>query len=183
MDKNRDLLAKKYATAFYNCFMQDSDMELYCELIKIANFLKQKKRVLALLDVAALTLGDKKMLAERLFAPYSLSQYIRPLIDLLVRNQRLSLIELVIEKLGAVYAQRHHLLSVYIASSLPLNEMQLKTIRSFLSIKTGKHILLTPVVDKSLIAGIRITSSTYGWEYSIARQLRTLRHLLDKQGI
>jgi F0F1-type ATP synthase delta subunit len=40
-----------------------------------------------------------------------------------------------------------------------------------------KNIIATPIIETSLIAGLRLQSNNNLWEYSVRKQIQTLRAL------
>lgn len=81
----------------------------------------------------------------------------------------------VVEQIMLAYREHKGLLEVTCRTAVPLTDEQVAAIHEFLHEKTGKKIILIMVIDSSLLAGIRLQSETFLWEYSIGRQLQALR--------
>jgi F0F1-type ATP synthase delta subunit len=178
MNKNQDILAKKYATAFLNCYEKTVSLHDFCSLVNGVEALKQYHRMFTLLDISYISKTSREKALDAILKKTKIPRVIDPLLQLLTDHQRLSLFPLVIWYVTVVYGQRHALLLVTLRSSLALTQEYTDILKGFLSKQTGCHIIATPLVDSALIAGIRMESSTYLWEHSIAQRLRFLRQLI-----
>jgi F0F1-type ATP synthase delta subunit len=96
------------------------------------------------------------------------------LIDLLIEQQRLSLFPKILGYVVQFYYETHDIMEFTIESSHPLDIAQLQEIVVFLEQKTGKKIIYTTLINKELIAGIKLFSTIYGWEHSVRKYLRAL---------
>ena len=64
-----------------------------------------------------------------------------------------------------------------IISAQEINDQQIESIKQFLSRLINKKIIGTPSIDTSLIAGLRLQSNEYLWEYSIRKHINALQAL------
>jgi len=62
-----------------------------------------------------------------------------------------------------------------LTARVKIDNQNLETIKKFLAHKTEKKIISDYKIDKSIVAGIRLQSSTLLWEYSVYKQCETLR--------
>ena len=69
-----------------------------------------------------------------------------------------------------------------VASARPLDETQMERIRQALEIKTGHRIQLVNTIDKSLIAGIKVTAGNTVTDVTVARQIEGMKEALLKGG-
>jgi ATP synthase F1 delta subunit len=167
-------LARKYAQAFINVFIQELDAEKIRHIKHLAHFLEKHRRVLFYVELSQLDgQGTKKAFIEVL-REFKLEQLFESLILLLQSSQRLFLLPKVLEYIINLYNDYHNIMEFTIISSHSLKESEIKEIVHSLEQKTGKNVIFSTHTDKQLIAGIKLYSNTYGWEHSIRKQLRAL---------
>ena len=170
------ILAKKYAVAFLHVFSKAFTADDYNALQKSIAYVQQKHDLLVLLAVPALTLEQKKQCVKKLLREAQMPEVITPLVDLLLEHQRLELLAPVCTFIKELYQEQKNIMPCTIKSSHLLSDDHLATLKQYLTKKTGNTILATPIIDRTLIAGIRAQSSAFLWEYSLAQQLRTLKN-------
>lgn len=170
-------VAKKYATAFLNVFGDQILLQDYHALLFTVDFLKKHYTALTLLSVPTISRAQKIYCIEKLFAHTQAPSLLLRVAKLLVEHQRIELLPLVCECIVQLYEKRNHIMPVTLTSFPALEAEQVKKIVNFLAEKTGQYITYTAHVDKKLIAGVRMQSGSFLWEYSIAQQLRVLKRL------
>ena len=109
---------------------------------------------------------------------YKLPSFFEKLITLLVHDKRAPLMSRVLKELVALYRKKHTIVFFEITSSHGLTHEQLDNIEQFLARKTGCDIIYKYEVDTTLIAGLRLQSDAFVWEYSIRKQLENMRGLI-----
>ncbi len=169
------LLAEKYARAFFNIFGNKITRDDFYNLLILQKFLRDNKRALFFLELPSITDSIKVKKMIDISDMVHLGARFNPLIKLLVQDGRAGLWRDVVTQLIDVYKQRHNILFFSITSSHALDEGELELLKAFLVSKTGSDIIYDYNVDKSLIAGIRLQSETMIWEYSIRKQLNDVR--------
>jgi F-type H+-transporting ATPase subunit delta len=171
------LIAKRYAHAFLNLYINNLTDADFIEVQHAIVFFSQNRPLLALLKVPHIQSEEKIAALEQvLIANYKLPEVFKKLIALLVHNKRASLILETLEQLKKLYRAHQNIEFYKISSSHVLNGTELKTLQKFLAQKTGRTIFYTYTIDPSLIAGIRMQSNERLWEYSIKKQLASLSH-------
>ena len=167
-------LARKYAQAFINVFIHELDTEKIKHIKHLAHFLEKHRRVLFYVELSKLDdQGTKKAFIEVL-REFKLDTLLESLIFLLQASQRFFLLPKVLEYIVHLYNDYHNIMEFTIISSHSLKETEIEEIVRSLEQKTGKKVIFSTHTDKQLIAGIKLYSDSYGWEYSIRRQLRAL---------
>jgi ATP synthase F1 delta subunit len=168
-------LAKKYAQAFLNLYIQSLSYNDYTAIKAAALVLKKNHSFFSLLNIPTLSITQKRTalfaILHALYMPPSLT----PLIELIINHQRIFLIPELFEALVQTYERRKKILPFTIMCSHPLQSDNLEVLKKFLSKKTDSQVIYNFVVNKKLIAGIRMQSDLFLWEYSVAKQLRTIR--------
>lgn len=168
-------LARKYAVAFmrYQKYY-NQNIDFFLRLNGLADFLMQyrdrffyadKERYLTVFEIFGF---DRNAFAL--------------LLDLLISDNRLVLIRGVIKAMCWLY-QKHNALDICtITSSHQLRDDQLDQLQAFLERASGKKVLYTHKIDRSLIAGIRARGTTFIWEDSIAKRLRLIEQSYEQLG-
>ncbi len=175
MNTQDNTLARKYAKAFINVFIDKLDTQEMEHVKRLATFLGQHRRVLFYVQLSFLDGETTKKDFLDLLIKFNLDSLFKSLINLLEQQQRLFLLPKILEYIVRLYNEQHGIMEFTIVSSHRLNEPELNQIVDFLSEKTGKKILYTALIDKRLIAGIKLYSDSYGWEHSVRKQLKALR--------
>jgi F-type H+-transporting ATPase subunit delta len=175
MNSRYMVLAKKYAQAFLNLYIQSLSYDDYTTFKTAAEALKNNHSFFSLLNIPTLSLKQKTDALFAVLESLHISSSLNPLIKLIIKHQRIFLIPELFEALVQIYEQRKKIIPFTIMCSHTLQPQSLETLKKFLSKKTDAHITYNFVVNKKLIAGIRMRSDLFLWEYSVAKQLRTIR--------
>lgn len=178
MNGSENLLAKKYATAFLNLNSDTISLDDYRKIKIAADFFKKNYKFFFLLNTPTIHVTQKRIVLEKLLDQLSLSKSLQPLIELVLKHQRVFLLPAIFQQLVLVYEQRKKLVSFTFFSSHTLDNNQLEIVKAFLAKKTNHTIMYKQSINKKLIAGIRLQSDVFLWEYSIAKQLRTLGKII-----
>lgn len=176
-----NILAKKYATAFLNLYMDTIDTNYYHALKKVILYGKKIERVFFLLQTPTITPQDKQKLINSFIEQFSLPTTLISLTTLLLKQQRIILLPLIFQQIIRLYEQRKKIMPFTFFASYPLTEDKVIAIKQFLEKHTHNYIIGHQKIKPSLIGGIRLQSDFYVWEYSIAKQLRTLRNQVIKR--
>lgn len=175
MNYAESVLAHRYAAALLRvCGDQFSENDLLA-MQRAVGFFKTHAPALYFLSLPDLAAQEKKEIIQKLFEMVELPHCFHQLALLLSVHKRLDLIAPILAVALELYKEQHGIMDVHIQSSGALDEAQLKIIQEFLARMSAKTIKYTHSVDKDLIAGIRLQSSTLLWEYSVRKKLRAIR--------
>ena len=108
-----------------------------------------------------------------LISYFSLPQQLSAIMLLLIKHNRSFYIPDVLFCITQLYKEQINSVMFSVKSAHPLHEKQIEVIKQFLEKSLHKNIIAKPSLDTSLIAGLRLQSSEYVWEYSIRKQLQT----------
>jgi F-type H+-transporting ATPase subunit delta len=146
--------------------------------IKIAqSFLQTHKQILLFLQLPQFDQNRKKSMVVDLISHFSLPHNFSAIILLLITHNRSFYIPTVLSCIIELYKQQTNSIDFSIKSAQNLNEKQIESIKQFLGRLLDKNIIGTVSIDPSLIAGIRLQSSDYLWEYSVRKHIQTLQKL------
>ena len=116
---------------------------------------------------------EKKItLIERMLAAYKVMPEVMRLMKLLLVDKREILVSPVLDMLCSSYLKRAGIVMCTLLSSHALTEHERSIVQQFIAHQVGYRIIYDYKVDPALIAGIKVVSDTFMWEYSVARQLR-----------
>lgn len=172
---NKQIVARKYANAFLNLYINDISEENFKAIKKLDTFFDNHKKSIFFLSVPNIENSQKEKLLAELFEKFGVKNLLKPLIDLLFEHKRIFLISEVLKHIKLLYKERKNIMMFNITSSHQLDDQDIEIIKQFLAFKTNKKIMSEYKIDKSIVAGIRLQSGTLLWEYSISKQCETLR--------
>ncbi len=181
MNGVENILAKKYATAFLNLHIDTIDTKHYQAFKKVSLYGKKNDRFFFLLQTPTIPFEYKQKVLNAFVEQSSLPPILVQLIALLLRQQRIILLPLIFEQIVKLYEYRKKIMPFTFFTSYALTEDELTAITMFLEKQTHNHIISHQQLQPSLIAGIRLQSDFFLWEYSIAKQIRTLRNQVIKR--
>ncbi len=171
------IVAQKYAKAFMGVFPKSFSLNDVKKIETAQFFLQTHKRTLFFLQLPQFTAERKKSMVADLIDYFSLPHDFAALILLLIHHDRSYYIPDVLLCLTELYKQQINSLEFSIQSAQPLSENKIESIKQFLGRLLTKKIIGIPSIDTSLIAGLRLQSNDYLWEYSIRKQMRALQLL------
>lgn len=167
-------LADKYAMAILNVYSTQltfSDVE---QIKKAAQFLKVHHHDLFFLSVPLIKRDAKEKWLKLFCRRFSLGELIYKSIQLLLDHKRMYLLVSILNAIVYRYEKQHHIQNIMVKSSIALPETYRQAIAQFINRQSSDINRYQFIVDRSLIAGVRIQSDTLLWEYSINKMLHTL---------
>ncbi len=174
MDIRSVILSRKYAEAFLNLFFDSITPETISNLTKLQHYLKNHKNATILFSLHHIPLDAKLKLLDDLGLQLHSCEHIKKLFEILIRHDRAELVLQVFTKICQLYRERKNILMFDIQGSHELDEQSIASIEKFLARSTGKNIQSKQHINKDLIAGLRLQSDTFLWEYSISKQIKKL---------
>ena len=172
-------VARKYAQAYLNVFGDQHTFQDFCSLWRACQFLSEHHSLLFYLSLPMIQEVDKKRFIDIFFEKFHLFDSLKQLFYLLLKNKHIFLTIDVLQDIYSLYKIKNNISELQISSSSDLSEEKIEEIKSFFIKLSGlSHVVVRYSVNPSLIAGIRLQSETYLWEYSIARQLNKLKQEL-----
>ena len=175
--KNAEI-ARRYAAAFLNIYVDKIDKKKFLNIKKMFEFLEVNPGVISFFYLPNISLSDINKSINILLNKFDLPTEFNQLANLLIKHGRILLFTDVLRHIVWLYQEKTGYIFFEITSGTSLQESDLKLIIKFLEEKTSKQIIENYKVDKSLIAGIRAQSDNFLWECSIRKQLQNLNRLL-----
>lgn len=174
IDKN---IAKKYAQAFMSIFPKAYSFNDIKKIEIAQHFLQTHKRTLFFLQLPQFDQERRKSMVADLIDYFSLPHDLTHIILLLIEQNRSFYIPDVLLWITHLYKKQIDSIEFFIKTTQEINDEQIESIKQFLSYLTHKKIMTVPSIDTSLIAGLRLQSHEYLWEYSIRKHIKTLQAL------
>lgn len=174
-----DLVAKKYAQAFMNIHLDQLTLDDCCAFEKARQFLQTHHKALFFLQIPQFTSATKKAMVDDIITRFIMPQSIASLLLLLITHGRSFYIPRVLFFVIQLYKKHHAIVDFSVVSSHALDESKALCIKKFLKHITGKQVVCTYSVNNYLIAGVRMRSDEYMWEYSVRKHIDCLRVLAN----
>ena len=176
IDRN---ISQKYAKAFMAIFPKAITLSDIRNIKTTQEFLQKQKQTLLFLQLPRFNQATKQSMIADLISHFSLPEQLSAIMLLLIKHNRSFYIPDVLFCINQLYKKQTNSMIFSLKSAQSLDEQQIDAIKRFLEKLVHKNIIAEPSLDKSLIAGLRLQSSEYLWEYSIRKHLQTL-HELEK---
>jgi ATP synthase F1 delta subunit len=174
MNTQVTILARRYAQAYLNLFMDQISEQEYQKLQTMSEFIEAHRQTVFFLGLKSIPEQAKEDIIRNLVEKYKLPSSLIKLVTIIIQHGRAALIGKTLAQICELYRKKHHIMMFNIQSSFPLDQQTLGTVNNFLAKKTGWSIVSTTELNKRLIAGIRLQSTVYIWEYSIRKQINEL---------
>ncbi len=173
----KKIIARKYAQAYMQVYEHDLTETMLDKLMALKKNLSMQPTILFFLTAASIEDVVKKEGIFSLVEKFKLCDSFKKLMLLLFMSRRIVFLPLVLDGLFFLYNKKRKIVTFSVTSSHILTDNELRELQQFLIKKIGGTILFKHTIDRQLIAGIRMLSDAYLWEYSIAKQLRLVQLL------
>lgn len=174
-EQSKEILARKYGTAFIAVFADSLTYDDIVNIASMADFLSKNKRISFFLTLPALKDEVKEEGLDFLCQKFKVVPSIHKLMTMLLAHKRSFLLEKVLRVVVQLYKKQAKIEAFHITSYPALPSSSLQEVEKFLSQQTGHSIRYSYAVDSQLISGMRMQSSEHLWEHSIEKQLREIQ--------
>lgn len=179
---SQSLVAKKYAKAYLNIYEKSLNLSDVQAIGQFALFLKKHKNIMLLVCSAGVTADEKLAIVSKLLDHCKVTAVLKKLVDLLLAKNELCLLDKILQDISCLYKKRNNIIDLAVMSAQELEQDELEKFKSFFQDQSGKKLITSKQVNPELIAGVRLLSDTFLWDYSIASRLKALRHKLFVEG-
>lgn len=173
--------ARHYARAFLKVFPDLSQEMLFDAIEKMLSYHDKNRLVFRLLEFSSVRRDEKVKAMNCLCTKLGLPEPISRLVASLIQRKVINLLPTVLISLRTEFKKAARIFDFTLTSSHPLPEEQKDAIEKQLAQAVDGTINVEYHQDSSLIAGIRLQSSTYYWEDSVARRIQNIRQALYTQ--
>ena len=182
MKYSQSLIAKQYAKAYLAQYGTTLTLDDFEHIKKAILFFRDHHNFMSLTSVLVEQHAAQHPLIKEVFEHFSLPESLKKIVPLLIRHKHLTLFAQVLQDICCLYLLQNNILEVTVHTAAPLSDVELEKFENFFTKLSGKRIMSRVQIDPSLIAGVRMQSDLFLWEYSIAARLRTLRQKLLIEG-
>lgn len=175
------ILAKKYACAFLNIFSDQLQIDDAEQCDAAAKFLQQHHDFFSLVQAPFISKSKQVETLKKLFDRYKLPAVFQKLSNLLLTTNRIFLLIDVLQAVAHEYRKRNNYELFAIESSHELSAQDRAVLVEYLTLATRKKIIPEYILNKDLIAGVRLQSATLLWEHSIEQQLHIIKRAFIRQ--
>ena len=166
-------IARPYAEALFQISL-DEGQKFNDELDYLATVLRDKNLNLYLSNPTVSKDKGKKFVLSLL--PENFNQSLKNFFELLVDNSRVTFFEEVLQQFHNLENEHNKKLEAKILSAFELLDNQKESIKERLEKKFNKKVVLSCIVDKTLIGGVTISIGDHVIDGSIKRNLEILKN-------
>lgn len=177
-----ETVARKYAQAFLTIFAHEIMLDDIKKLAETEQYLRTNKKILSLLSIPVANEKTQQAMIEKIVTHFSLKNCFTNLFLLILSRHHSHLIPHVLWYINQLYKKQHDTIDCLITSSHDLTQTTIDSITRFFKDITGKNVIYYHTIDKKLIAGIRLQSPEYLWEYSVHKQIQSIAHSCENRG-
>jgi len=172
------VLAYRYAQAFLHMQDEPFSVETCKDLGSLATFYGAEPTLLFYLQLSLFDDASKRNALAHVRTFYHVPSALATLDLLLLAHNRITLLPHVYYALQTLLYKHIGHVPCIVTSAQKLTEKEQEICVQFVADYTGLHPLITWHIDQTLIAGVRIKTDEWLWEYSLDAQLRSLAHAL-----
>ena len=165
-------IARPYAEALFQISLDEGE-KFGDELNFLAIVLRDKNLNLYLSNPAVSKDKGKKFVLS--FLPENFNQSLKNFFELLIDNSRVIFFEEIFQQFHNLENEHNKKLEAKIVSAFELLDNQKDSIKERLEKKFSKKVVLSCIVDKTLIGGVTISIGDYVIDGSIKRNLEILK--------
>jgi F-type H+-transporting ATPase subunit delta len=166
-------IARPYAEALFKLSL-DEGKKFSENLSLLASVLRDKDLNLYLSNPTVSKDKGKTLVLSIL--PESFNQSLKNFFELLVDNSRIIFFEEILQQFHNLENEHNKILEAKILSAFELLENQKDSIKERLENKFNKKVVLSCIVDETLIGGVKISIGDYVVDGSIKRNIEVLKN-------
>lgn len=182
MRYSQSLVARQYGKAYILEFYDQLSLEDINHIKNAVWFFRRNHNFMSLVSVVTTMKETKQHLIDEIFSHFKLHETLKKIVVALVRHKRLLYFPHVLQDIYCLYLKKASMLHVDISSAQSLELSEINKLEAFFAKHSGKKIISSFKIDPSLIAGIKMQSDLFLWQYSIASKLKKLHQKLIIEG-
>ena len=172
-------IARPYAEAAFGFAKQRGELDKWSEMLALLVSVYRDAQFQEAIAGPKVTGGDVEKLMLSVCGD-RIDGQARNLVQLLVRNGRLSVLAEIQNLFEQLKAEDEGVIEANIASAYPLQDQQLEQIVNMLAKRYNKKISPTVGVDSELIGGIKVQVGDKVWDASVRGRLQEMATALTK---
>ncbi len=168
-------VARRYATALADALEGRAEArEVQTELLEWQQMISANPLLMELLNNPTIAYEQKHSTLKELISRTRVRQTTANILQILLKNHRLSDLAAINEKFAQVLDERAGVVSAQVTSARPLDESSRALIEQNLRAITGREVRVDFLVDEKLIGGIVTKIGSTVYDGSIRNQLEEL---------
>ena len=171
----------RYAKALLNIASEEKQVERYAEeLASVAVVLKREELLRLLLDSPTFPLAKKTAMMHEIVELLELNSGMRNFLDLLLEKRRITYIEQIDMNYRKFADELSGVVRAKVRAANRLTKKRAEEIQKGLEKQTGKQVILSVEIDKSLIGGLQAEMGGKLFDGSVKTQLKRIADTLAK---
>ena len=176
-----EILHGRYARALIDIASSGEKLdEVAKNLSLISETVRKDKHLTKILLHPGVEKAEKMKLLDSISQQARFCKEFRSFIMVLARRNRLGLIHGIFLRYRDFYEQRKGLLKVFVTTALSLSVAQLKRLKGILKRRLKKEIVISQVVEPSLIGGFNLKIGNSVYNLSLANKAKLFKKGLGK---
>ena len=178
---SENVIAKKYAIAFVNLYINEFTNVFFNKITDLASFFKKNRYAYIYLRIPTIPKKVKIEALDKIASAFKLETEIKRLMYVLLDSDRISILDKVLNYIENVYRVRKGIEVFKAISSHALTKDEKDKVKIFIQNNTNRKIITKFLVDEKLLIGLRIQSNDFLWERSIEKQLNDIKKFMLRQ--
>jgi F-type H+-transporting ATPase subunit delta len=177
----KQTLVHRYGRGLTNALADEAEFETVLQDLKdMAGLFFSPGELRDFLDSPFAVTLKKDLVIKNILARTALSPKAVRFLQLLQDKDRLEILPDVIEALPGLWNDRRGVVSLEVASVVPLGEPQKARLRERLEALEGRPVSLTFVLDPDLVGGLTVTQGHRIYDVSMKGQMEALREIITE---
>lgn len=173
-------LDRRYALALYKIAEEKGEVDDFiCELKQIQEIINSSKDLHEILENPKISKLEKKKVFKSLFEGKTYDELVSFLCVLIDKGRILYLDEK-IRQLDLISLEKKNILEGIVKTAVKLTDDEFDALHKKLELKYGKKILLTAVVDESVIAGVYVRVGDDVIDGTLRTKFSEIKHTMIK---
>lgn len=175
------VLVKRYAQGLISSAKDEKEFEcLRHQLREFQSLFSAQKDLQDVLISPFLPQTKKTEVVAQILAKMPFEGKAKRFLLLLVKNNRLTLLEDILDRLPELWNEEHGIATLVVSSVVPLNDTQKKRLEEKLLKLEKRPVSLSYIIDPSLVAGLSIKKGNIVYDASLQGELESLKRKISE---
>ena len=167
-----------FAASLFMLAMEENKLDEYqSDLSAVKNAFDENPEYVLLLSSPGIPKHERIAAIDKAFGG-KVNEYVLNFLKVLCEHGKVSVIDDCIKIFKNLKKQAENRITARVVSARPLDEEQLERLKESLSKKLGSQIKIKPVIDKSVIGGIKIEFDDKVIDGSVKKQLHDIKEVI-----
>lgn len=176
-------VARRYAEAFFSIAREAGKVDEYQqELELVVRTVDESELLQEYFAHLLIPAKEKKEVANKIFAG-QVSQATMNFISIIIDKKREAYLALITEQYTEMADEQRNILKAEMYSAREIPDADVSELAEKLSVSTGKTVQLKPMVDPSLLGGIKVRIGDQIVDATVAKKLEMLKNAMKQAKI